>query len=324
MPDESIVSMAEKDKRMSLRAPLILGAVGFAVCGVAFLAFGLYILWDSSRLINFLAAWIPFVLSVLFAFVPSGKDMKHPWIKWGWRCGVVIIGFCWSVMLWHQQDLTDKANVKQIQDAVEKSVTDANNHSDEKIGGVQKQVETVEQNLDDTKTEISAQLGKTETNITNSIGKVGKPAPPELAQLQVSLWEEGQDVASEPVETESITQNTDGSVTVQFLIRNVSDVGAEDPDLWVLICAQCAYTKEPDGFEKPPDIGIGQERHIHIHGTLNPGVAFKILSVSFKSDVFSSPYAIGFKDSCTNCGAIKPLKKFIVNVEPTSTLLSPQ
>ncbi len=123
--------MAEKDKRMSLRAPLILGAVGFAVCGVAFLAFGLYILWDSSRLINFLAAhrhgrflyrsrdrslrW-----QCVRGRMGGSKDMKHPWIKLdGWRCPrcclrpaawevrwptqsrsrAAIIGFCWNSVI---------------------------------------------------------------------------------------------------------------------------------------------------------------------------------------------------------------------------------
>ena len=73
--------MAGNGKRMSIRTPLVIGGAGIAACGIAFLSFGLYILWDSPRLINFLAAWIPFVLSILFAFVPSGKEMKHPSIK---------------------------------------------------------------------------------------------------------------------------------------------------------------------------------------------------------------------------------------------------
>ena len=73
--------MGGKGKRMSLRTPLVVGGVGLGMCACAYLGFGLYIYWDSSKLIKFLAAWIPFVLSILFAFVPSGKEMKREWIK---------------------------------------------------------------------------------------------------------------------------------------------------------------------------------------------------------------------------------------------------
>ena len=176
---------------MSVRRPIWIALTGFAACALSFLLFGLYLYWNSPKLINFLAAWIPFVLSILFAFVPSVKEMKHAWIKWTWRSGVLAVGFFWSVMLWHQQDLTDQANSKQTQEAIQTAVTDANRHADEKIGGVQHQVETLGTNLGETTKEISSQLGKTETDLTNTIGKVGKPEPPEPAKLEFSLWKEG-------------------------------------------------------------------------------------------------------------------------------------
>jgi hypothetical protein len=302
---------------MSVRRPLGIALAGFAACALSFFACGLYLYWNSPRLINFLAAWIPFVLSVLFAFVPSGREMKHPWIKWGWRSGVVIIGFCWSVMLWHQQDLTDKANAKQIQDAVQKSVTDANNHSDEKIGGVQKQVETVGKSLEETKTEISAQLGKTETSITNSIGKVGKPDAPEPAKLQFSLWKEYLPDSDFPFDKEIVYQQDDGTVSVDYFFKNVSASAADSIDIWVHICAKCSFAKEPEGFEKPAGIG-DQSRHRNFP-SLNPGVSFQKSTVVFKVDrqVFSRGVArvgLAFSYSCKNCGNLKTNKDFVLTV----------
>jgi hypothetical protein len=180
--------MAEKGKPMSLRTPLVVGGIGFTMCCFAFLAFGLYIFWNSPKLINFLAAWIPFVLSILFAFVPSGREMKHQWIRWGWRGGVVIIGFFWSIMLWHQQDLSDKANSKQTQEAIGSAVTKSNEHADkrfdqvqENVGGVQKQVTGLGQSL-------SSALEKSTSELSSNLGKVGKPEPPVPAKLKFSLW----------------------------------------------------------------------------------------------------------------------------------------
>jgi hypothetical protein len=57
-PRENNLVMVEKGKRMSLRVPLVVGGASLAACGLAFLGFGLYIYWDSPKLINFLAAWI--------------------------------------------------------------------------------------------------------------------------------------------------------------------------------------------------------------------------------------------------------------------------
>jgi len=118
---------------MSLRRPLMVAGAGFGLCACAYLVCGLFLYWNSPELINFLAAWIPFVLSVLFAFVPAGKEMKHEWMKWSWRGGVVAIGFFWSVMLWHQQDLNSQTSAAQTQGALGSAVSQANSHADQQF-----------------------------------------------------------------------------------------------------------------------------------------------------------------------------------------------
>jgi hypothetical protein len=312
--------MSHTSRRLSLRLPLIVGGIAFALCAFAFLASGMYLDWNSPKLINFLAAWIPFVLSVLFAFVPSGKEMKREWIKWAWRGAVVVIGFFWSVMLWHQQDLTDKANLEQTQKAIGTAVQKASDLAEPQFQKVRDQVGGVKDDLKKTESDIATKLDQSTSLLNAGLGKVGKPDPPEPARLRVSLWKEGQSQTAEPVESETIQPNADGSVTAQFLIRNISSTGADESDLWVLICDLCTYTKEPEGFERAPG-NAEQERHIHIPGTLNPGAAFKVLSVTFRSNLAASPYGMGFTHSCKNCGKMSPEIKTLVNAQPLAKSL---
>jgi hypothetical protein len=63
--------------------------------------------WNNLNIINFLAAWIPFVISIFIAFVPEREMTVRQ--KWFWRSGVIVIGFIWSAVLWHQQVIMDTA-----------------------------------------------------------------------------------------------------------------------------------------------------------------------------------------------------------------------
>jgi hypothetical protein len=188
----------------------------------------------------------------------------------GWRIAIVGVGFLWSVLLWRQLDIAEKQSATDQKKLLDESVNKANQHSDDKFAGVKEdvghlgdKVETVNKQ----QIELAQAFAKATGDITTNLGKVGKSDPPELAKLRVSLWKEGQSQTEEPVESETIQQNADGSVTAQFLIRNISSTEADDPDIWVVICSVCTYVKEPEGFEKAQGTAE-QERHLHIGGTL--------------------------------------------------------
>lgn len=305
--------------RMSLRAPLLWGAAGFAACGVAFLAFGLYILWDSPRLINFLAAWIPFVLSVLFAFVPSGKEIKHPWIKWGWRSGVVVVGFFWSIMLWHQQDLSDKANAKQTQEAIGTAVSKANAHADPQFTAVQSQVADVRGNLAAVEKDLESKMDQSTSAISTGIAKVGKPEPPETAKLVASLWEDTADL-NHPVTEQTISPDSDGNYPVSFTLINVTDTAAKAVDFWVQICSQCAFAREPDGFVK--NAGISEQARTKNIQQLNPGANLEKQTIIVRNNASGLPagFEIAIHYSCETCGKMQPFQKLIIHYPPSSRI----
>ncbi len=301
---------SKKEKSLLVR---VLLRIAYGILGGALVLLSIWIFFhrNDARFINYCVACIPVALTIVIAWIP---DLRRAHMAW--RIAIVTVGLIWSVLLWRQLDITAKQTEQDQKKIVNDAVERSNKHSDQKFDPLQAQVTDLGKNLDITEKTITTALEKTKTDLDSSIGKVGKPEPPELAKLRVSLWKEGQDQTSEPVESETVQRNADGSVTVQFVIRDISSTGADDIDLWVLICADCTYSKEPEGFEKV----IGnkeQERHIHIPGTLNPGVAFKVLSVTFKSDLKFTQYPIGFSYSCKNCGKIEPTKRFIMNVEPS-------
>lgn len=320
--------MANAAVRMSQRLPLIVGGVGFGLCAFAFLVSGLYLDWNSTKLINFLAAWIPFALSVLFAFVPSGKEMKHQLTKWGWRGAVVIVGFLWSAMLWHQQDLSDQVNSKQTKEAIGAAVSQANQHADsqfakvkENLGGVQSQVTGLGQSL-------SSALEKSTSELNNNLGKVGKPDPPALAKLSFSLWKNGMSTTEWPITSEVIEQEPDGSFEFSFAVKNDSPVEAEKIDVWITLCDLCEYASEPHGLNKP-----GGALETMRHGasqSLNPGVASEPTAIKFKlkNDVdlskFSNPkVGVTFSGSCKGCGPQAPSTLLDLYLRPKPSATSP-
>ena len=92
---------------MSLKGPFWVAGTSVSACALVCLGWGTYLYWNDVKLINFLAAWIPFVISILLAFVPEHEMTATK--KFLWRFGVISVGFIWSAVLWHQQVITDRA-----------------------------------------------------------------------------------------------------------------------------------------------------------------------------------------------------------------------
>jgi hypothetical protein len=274
------------------------------------------LLWGDLRVVNFCVNITPTILSILFAFVID-KDLEGR-VKMAWRAGIVVCGLLLSVLLWHQQTLADKQSDNQIQSAVNSAVDKSNKHADEQfnrvqdnVGNVQKQVTGLGQSLDDTKRAISGELQQTSSALNSSIGKVGKPEPPELAKLQFSLWKAGLLESQYPLKQVNVDQQLDGSVQVQFAVRNVSHVQAEAIDIWVFICQACSFAKEPEGFDNPkPNQTTVRHRVIP---ELNPGVAVGDNILNIKVNQPGLPFTtIAFGSTCKNCGAFERTDRYVI------------
>jgi hypothetical protein len=72
----------------------------------------------------------------------------------------------------------------------------------------------------------------------------------------------------------SVRADSDGDFPVEFSVRDVADVAADESDVWIRICDRCSFAKMPEGFDEVPGEGE-HERHLHL-ALLNPGAAVKM------------------------------------------------
>jgi hypothetical protein len=290
-------------KRLSLRPALWVGFGSFTACALISIGWGTYVYWNDIKLVNFLAAWIPFALSILLAFVPEHKMSTTK--KLLWRSSVILVGFAWSVVLWHQQIITEQTALADQEKIVNNAVTKSNNHSDQQIGEVRKDVQGVKTDLKDTKEVISGMVSKTASDLTISLGKVGKPEPPELAKIQFTLFVDNMTSDKSPLLTQMVHPDSDGTVRFNVSFFNTSGTSAESVDVWLLLCDQCSFTQEPPQFDRPS--GLNERMRHAMVPLLNPGTWFIKIPLAIKSTL-TAPYQlnIGFKYACKACGKQSP------------------
>jgi hypothetical protein len=266
-------------------------------------------LWGSLHIVNFVVAAIPTILSILFAFIID-KDLEHHMRK-RWRLSIVAVGLLYSMFLWHQQDLTDKANAGQTESAINTAITKANAHSDQKFGEIQGTVNQLGSQVDGMGKALGNEINTATEGLNKSIGSVGKPIPADRPKLVFSLWQDGS-MGKGFLESENLSPTTEGSYEnyhVTFLVKNDSSVSAQGVEEWVNICDQCSFTSEPKGFDRPKGMEE-HERHRSIPG-INPGISLVEgnefdVTVPRRFDRFQ----VLFKATCNTCGSLavsKPL-----------------
>lgn len=259
-------------------------------------------------LINYTVAWLPFAFSILIAFVPDMRKL-HKF----WRALVILGGLTYSVILFKQQVLTIEANKRDQQSAIEQAVKQSNQHSDEQITVVRNDVKGVRDDVKSVKEDLGAQVSKSETTLSSSISKVGKPTIPDPPQLKVSLYTPG----LTPLLAGSTQLDKDGNFPVEFIFTNVSDTAADTIDVWVSVCESCTFVSEPQGYGKPE--GTNEHVRHRIVPVLNPGTSFEKTKLLIKANVpFPNNIQIGFRYSCKNCGKIKDAQIMTVTVLPAS------
>jgi hypothetical protein len=296
-------------KGMSMRVPIWVAVSSASACALIWLCWGIYLYWNDVRLLNFLAAWIPFVLSVLLAFVPEHKMSTRKKILW--RSGVITVGFIWSVVLWHQQVIMDKTAREDQTRIVTQAVTQSNEHSDQQIGTVRSDVQGVKSDVQGVKKDLEAKINdtisKSTSEITSGLSKVGKPEPLEPARVEFSLFTV-RPRTDPPVLLGSVQQDKDGNFPVEVMFTNISDTSADALDVWIHICDQCLFATELPGFEKPQGIEE-HSRHKFIE-VLNPGTSWEKLTIVVKTTPKpAGSFVIGFTYSCKTCGKMKETQK---------------
>jgi len=304
-------------KQTSIRITWV-AVVTSSICAVFWLCWGIYFYWNNARLINFLAAWIPFVLSLLLAFVPEQKMSTAK--KYLWRGSVIAIGFIWSVVLWRQQFIMDITAQQDQQRIVMTAVNQSNRHSDQQIGTVRSDVQGVKTDIQGIKKDLESRIDETIERSTSaldeSIRKVNKPLPPELAKLQFSIFAQDVPDSNLPVLDRTVNRDQNGNVPVDVSFMNISGTAAEGVDVWLYVCDLCAFASEPSGFDRPQ--GLNEHARHRIIALLNPGAAFEKMTIVVKFPEQLMSFDIGFRYSCKACGKISDIQTAKVFVLPAS------
>jgi hypothetical protein len=307
--DESIAAMGTLKRNKTVR--IVAVAISFIVmCPILVYLIRKYVLalWGNLHFINYFVAFIPTILSILFAFVVD-KDLE-PRVRKRWRIGVVLCGMLYSAALWHQQTLTDQASHTDQEMLLNKAVARANSHADEQfahvekdVGSVQSQVQGLGKQIDDTTGTIVQTFNKSASDLSTSIGNVSLPKS-DPATLKLSLYKEDQQDSEFPMIYMEENPDKDGYFPVNFFIKNISDTAADSVDIWIYVCGQCSYAAEPMGFDKPA--GINEHaRHILVP-TINPGASWGKITVSVKAEDQISRFEFSTRYSCKTCGKMQP------------------
>lgn len=282
----------------------LVGIASVAIVGSGVLLFRASIVralggyWNNLTVVSFWAAWIPFAISLLLAFIPDQK-MKLKARIW-WRSLVICCGFFYSVLLWHQQSLTAQSSFQDQQKILGEAVAQSNEHSDKELAKVQHEVTGVRTDLQDATKKLGEVVSQSESDLNRSIRKVGKPDPPEPVKLVASLWRDNLPLDSFPLREESVVPNADGTIPVEWTFRNISESSAaSNADIWITVCDSCSFAVEPPGYDCPAGTNV-RTRH-RIIQLLNPRIIMAKDTIVVKVDQPAPMFAIGFRYSCQLC-----------------------
>jgi hypothetical protein len=256
----------------------------------------------QDKILNFSAVWLPFVLSIIIAFIPSSETRRKAHMRW--RFCLIAAGLATSIVMWRQQDRAidaarrDReaaAHAQQvaisqaITAAVSQSVEKSTKHSDEQTEAVKK--------------ELHAQIEHSTQALTGVVDKdvstiAGKIKPTGVAKLVFSFLSPGLD--RKALLTTMHVHLTDDIAKFSVVFYNDSEVIATNPQITVR-CITCMYAKEPDGFSRL-DGSIEQDRHKLIQGAISPGSFVFATPLEIRIPSGSSKFVVRLSYVCETCG----------------------
>ncbi len=282
---------------MSHRRSLFVAMGSLVAILVVALARWAVIQWDNPQITNYAVACIPMVLTILIAFVP---DLRRAHV--GWRIAVVGIGVAWSVLLWRQQVLADKAQAQ----ALAKVVKDTNEHADQQLKNRLEPLTNEVNGVDGRVNKLADQLTGRDTAFTTALGKI---APLGHAKLQFSAWVEDQ--RQYPLLRQYAALGDNGSVDIDFTVKNISqDTSTGRGDIWMLICTGCTYPKDPTGFSKRQ--GADEHQRHKTFDFINAGILLEKMTASVVPPIGVGSFQLSFKYSCETCGRIDDWQTLLI------------
>ena len=286
-----------------------------------------------DTVVGFADSWIPFALSLVIAYIVDLKE-KH----WSLTAVIVGIGLVWSVIAWEDKKLSLEATrrqhddimnaLNQANDHTDATVGKANAHTDHAVEGanqhtdsqvamvrddLKKATEHSDKQIAGVKSDLTDLFSKTEKNLDASIGKVGKPDPPIPPKISFTLWADTATV-DHPVQASSLSPDSDGVFTVEFTAGNYSPTTAHSVDIWIDICTECSYAKEPDSFDRPAGMR-DQTRHRMIP-LMNRGTSIGKMAIQLKVSKPLAWFQVDMRYSCESCEGMSAPQVATITILP--------
>jgi hypothetical protein len=227
--------------------------------------------------------------------------------QWHWhvRLGLTLLGFFTGVILivlsarsskasedkHVQERAADKQQIAGLSQAVE---TQIQNNETQYLRH-QKELGSLRDQVTDLKKDIATEdLRKKIESLEGRLDKSLAPRP--LAKLQSSFWRA--DLRNEPIR-EIYAPVDENVVTFDFTLINYSEVSAGDITLWLRICKDCKYHKEPEGSRLVP--GAEPTERLFPNLNLPAGVRWQKLTVEMEIPPNTNRIEVGTRYRCSDC-----------------------
>jgi hypothetical protein len=101
------------------------------------------------------------------------------------------------------------------------------------------------------------------------------------------------------VQSKAFQIGADGSVHVEFMAVNLTDVNADNVDITVVMCKGCKFAKEPSGLGKLP--GQSEDLRTLVVPNFHAWQTTPTISLDIVPPPLVSEFAVGFLYRCSSC-----------------------
>jgi hypothetical protein len=247
------------------------------------------------------------------------KQGGHP-RRWHWyaRFALTIAGLLTGIFLVYLGESARKVNEnKHVQErdadklqiaGLSQSIETQTQNNETQYLRHQQELRALQDQVSDLKKDIATKelrtrMGTLQARLESAL------APKPKAKLECSFWSPG---AQAENLTEIYAPAEGNIVTFSFYIMNRSDVYAKDISLWLRICDDCKFHKEPELSQRVP--GSPDSDRLFKNFDLAAGVAFQKITVEMEVPPPFTRAGIGTKYRCADCEIEQEYEHLWINV----------
>jgi hypothetical protein len=305
--------VSEVDNSQDARAKLVAHRrlwIGLSLIGVV-LPVTFFIIWRLS-LFKKMGSYGPIAIPSLIALgqilFKDWHNYKPKWIRW-FLLSLVTASFIWG-SIYQNEQIRDKAiaTAKASQENAEATArTEAAQQAQssntklflDSLHGLEQELSTL-QTSESTK-QLQSELATVKASLESTRTALAPPPKISIGFTFVPFLNPPNPGKLVPSKEIRLPLDPGGFVHVIFVIYNGSDMAALDGETTLVICGQCRFAKEPEGFRKLA--GQPDTNRIYSFQRILPYTALADMSADVIVPRSIESVAFGTITRCTNCVA---------------------